>query len=80
MYCGSCTICMRMRTIRREMASCEKGRTSAYSEDLRWRMVWQSQALSIPSATVAKNLGVDISTVKRTVSLFQRTGQVGKKA
>ena len=23
--------------------SCEPARTSAYSEDLRWRMVWQSE-------------------------------------
>ena len=60
--------------------SCEKGRTSAYSEDLRWRMVWQSQALSLPSATVARNLGVDISTVRRTVNIFERTGQVDKRA
>ena len=60
--------------------SCEKDRTTAYSEDLRWRMVWQSQALSLSSATVARNLGVDISTVKRTVNLFERTGQVRKRA
>ena len=67
---------MCMRTIpytKFEMASYKKDRTIA------WLMVWQSQALSIPSATVAKNLGVDISTVRRTVSLFQRMGQVGKK-
>ena len=63
-----------------EMAfSCEKNRTTAYSEDLRWRMVWQSQALSFSSATIARNLGVDVSTVKRTVDLFERTGQVKKR-
>ena len=45
---------------------------------MRWRMVWQSRALSLPSTTVAKNLGVDNSTV-RTVNLFERTGQVRKK-
>ena len=60
--------------------SCKKGKTSAYSEDLRWRMVWQSQALSLPSATVARNLGVDISTVRRTVNIIERTGQVDKRA
>ena len=60
--------------------SCEKGRTSAYSEDLLWCMVWQSQALSLPSATVARNIGLDISTVRRPVNVFERMGQVDKRA
>lgn len=46
----------------------------------RWYIVWQSQALSLPSITVARYLGMDLSTVKRTISLFENTGQVRKRA
>ena len=59
--------------------SCEKNSTTAYSEDLRWHMVWQSQALSFSSATITRNLGVDVSKVKRIVDLFERIGQVRKR-
>ena len=61
------------------MTSIEPERTSAYSEDLRWRMVWQKEALGHTYEGVAKNLGVDKATVWRTVSLFQETGNVTKK-
>lgn len=58
------------------MTSCEKKRRTAYSTDLRWRMVWQREVLS---EVVAANLNVDKSTVWRTVELFKETGQVDKK-
>ena len=61
------------------MTSIEPARTSAYSEDLRWRMIWQKEALGLTYEEVAKNLGVDKATVWRTVSLFQETGNVTKK-
>ena len=44
----------------------------------RW-MVWQSQLLSFSFEKIADNLGVDRSTVSRTVSLFNATGGVSKK-
>ena len=59
--------------------SCEPSRCSAYSEDLRWRMVYQHAALGLTYTTVASNLNVDTSTVCRTLQLFRRTGQVTKK-
>ncbi len=40
--------------------SCEPSRTSAYS---RWRMVWQREALRLTYSSIARNLGVDESTV-----------------
>lgn len=61
------------------MTSCERHRSSAYSEDMRWRIVWQSQALGLPLETIANNLNIDISTVKRILSLFATTGDVCKK-
>ena len=59
--------------------SCEPLRTSAYSEDLRWRMVWQRYALGYTFKTIGTNLDVDPSTVQRTVNLFEVTGSVQKR-
>ena len=61
------------------MASCEPLQCSAYSEDLRWRMVWQRQALGYTYQKVAENLGVDKSTVYRTLQLFESSGSVEKR-
>ena len=46
------------------MASYEPQRTSAYSDDLRWRMVWQCEALGLKYSDVASNLGVDSATAR----------------
>lgn len=55
-------------------------RSSAYSEDLRWTMVWQRKALGYTYEQITVNLGVDGSTVQRTVTLFKTTGSVQKRA
>ena len=57
----------------------EPNRTSAYSEDLRWRMVWQREALGYTYDQITTNLGVDKSTVQRTVQLFFNSGSVCKR-
>ena len=59
--------------------SYEPSRTSAYNEDLRWRMVWQREALGCTYDQIASNLGVDKSTVQRTVQLFLASGSVSKR-
>ena len=59
--------------------SCEKGRSSAYSEDIRWRIVWQREALQLPVEIIAKNLCIDKSTVRRILTIFHITGNVSKK-
>jgi len=61
------------------MASREPHCSSAYSEDLRWRMVWQSEALGCSYSTIAQNLNVDKSTVCRTIQLLYSTGTVSKR-
>ena len=61
------------------VTSCEPGRTSAYSQDLRWRMVWQKEAQGRTCKEVALNLGVDAATVSRTVARFRETGGVQKR-
>ena len=59
--------------------SCQPGRTKAYNEDLRWRMVWQREVLGLKLKEVAKNLCVDLSTVHRITKLFYNTGSVLKR-
>jgi len=61
------------------MASCEPRRTSPYSDDLRWRMVWQRLARGLTLEQVSSNLNVDISTIWRVVKCFEETGTVSKK-
>ena len=59
--------------------TCEQKRCSAYSEDLRWRVVWQRHALGNSTTAIANNLAIHRSTVIRTLELFQNTGSVTKK-
>ena len=61
------------------MTSCEPKRCSAYSDDLRWRMVWQKEGLGLSHRDVATNLSVDKCTVKRIVDHFKLSGCVSKK-
>ena len=60
--------------------SCEPNRTSPYSEDLRWRMVWQREVQGLTLEKVAKNLCVDTSTVFRVLKQFNNNGTVNKKS
>lgn len=62
------------------MTSSEPWRTTAYSEDLRWKMVWQREGLRLTYSRIASNLNVDKFTVIRVVRLFQLTGHVGKRS
>ena len=59
--------------------SYEPCRTSAYSEVLKWRIVWQKEVLGLKCKDVAVNFGVDSATVSRTVARFRETGGVKKK-
>jgi len=45
------------------MYSCESARTKAYSNDLRWRMVYQRCMLGLTYKEIASRLSVDPSTV-----------------
>lgn len=54
-------------------------RTAPYSEDFRWRIIWQRIGLRLTVKTVANNLGVNASTVVRIVKIFLATGDVKKK-
>ena len=71
-------------------SSCEPMLTSTYSEDMRWRTVWQREIQGLTLERVAHNLytveastliSVDVSTVlvHRIVKKFEETGSVSKK-
>ena len=45
------------------MASCEDRRTKAYSEDLRWRIVYQVKVMNKTYREVGENLKIDSYTV-----------------
>ena len=63
-------------TIFGTMYSCESARTKAYSNDLRWRMVYQRCMLGLTYEEIASRLSVDPSTVWRTVQRFEEHGTV----
>ena len=69
----------KFKIILAKMSSFERSRSSAYGEDLRWRMVWQCEAMGKPVEEVAYNLCVDKSTVYRVLQIFYQTGGVKKK-
>ena len=56
--------------------SAEPSRSSGYSCDLRWRIVYQHLRMGLSCRDVAKHLNVDSSTVSRIVSRFDETGSV----
>ena len=62
-----------------EMTSCEPGRSFSYSEDLRWRIIWQKEVMGYTLKDIANNLNIDISTVWRLIKLFETTGNVSKR-
>ena len=59
--------------------SIEPSRVRAYHDNLKWRMVYQQEALKLPYTIIAKNLGIDTATVWRTTQRFEKTGSVSKK-
>ena len=59
--------------------SCESKWSSAYSEDLRWRIIYQVKALGKNYHEVALILNADVSTVRRISESFDRTGDVSPK-
>ena len=59
--------------------SINPARTARYSDVLRWRIVWQREVLGLKLTTISTNLGVDPSTISRTVRGFRQNGSVSKR-
>ena len=68
--CSAVRVCVNKSHMVAAKTSCESKCSSAYSEDLRWRVVYQSLGLRLSYSDIAKNLCVDVATVKRTVKLI----------
>ena len=63
-----------------EMAfSAEPGRKTAYSDDLRWRIVWQRIAQEKSYRDIAKNLNISVGTVHNIWQKFEATGDISKE-
>jgi len=56
--------------------SAEPGKKVAYSDDLRWRVVWQRLAKEKPFRDIAASLNIGLGTVHNTWKLFEQSGQV----
>ena len=56
--------------------SAEPGRKTAYSADLRWRVVWQRIGMGLTFRKIAENLNIACSTAQATYKLFEQTGGV----
>lgn len=59
--------------------SAEPGRKTAYSVDLRWRVVWQRLALDLPLRAIASNLSISVGTAHNIFKRFEDTGEVDPK-
>ena len=54
----------------------EPGRHKSYSEDLRWRIVYQRHLMGLNYREISQNLTVSVSTVARIVDRFELTREV----
>ena len=59
--------------------SAEPSRKTAYSDDLRWRIVWQRIVHDKPYRDIAKSLNISVGTVHNIWQKFEATGDVSKK-
>ena len=58
------------------MTSAEPGRKAPYSNDLRWRIIWQRFGMEISLRQVAENLNISLGTAYNSCKLFESAGSV----
>ena len=79
-FCNLARFVLRMRIFcivkLARMTSSQPSRSSAYSEDLRWKIIWQRFSLELPVKSVARNLSIDESTVRHLHFVFERYSMV----
>ena len=56
--------------------STEPGRKTAYSVDIRWRVVWQRLAKELSFREIARNLNISLGTAHNIWERFVQTGEV----
>ena len=59
-----------------KMTSAEPGRTSAYSPDIGWRVVWQRAGMGLKFKDIALRLQIGLGTAHRLYARFVATGDV----
>ena len=59
--------------------SAEPGRKAAYSEDLRWRVIWKKLCSEKSYREIAQNLDISLGTVHNVWETFVATGDVSAK-
>ena len=59
--------------------SVEPTRRAPYSNDLRWRIVWQRIALDLGYQEIARNLNISTGIAYNIFKLFESTGEVDSK-
>ena len=57
-------------------SSVEPQRTAPYSNDIRWRIIWQKLGLGFSHRKIAKGLQISVSTAHHTYTQFEATGDV----
>ena len=60
--------------------SAEPMQRAPYSNDLRWRIVWQRIALDYGFQKIASNLNISVGTAYNIFKLFEATGEVDHKS
>lgn len=59
-----------------KIMSAEPGRKAPYSEDIRWRVVWQKIGMECTFRQISRNLSISIGTAYNHFQLFKDTGDV----
>ena len=62
------------------MTSAEPTRKAPYSNDIRWRIVWQRLAMDLPYWKIAQNLSIGVGTVYNVFKTFQNSGEVSNSS
>ncbi len=58
------------------MTSAEPSRTSAYSTDIGWRVVWQRIGMGLTYKEIAYRLQIAVGTARRLFQRYESTGDV----
>jgi len=59
--------------------SIERGQKTAYSDDIRWRVVWRKLGMEMTFKDIAKGLHIALSTAYRMYKQFKTTGDADLK-
>ena len=61
------------------MFSAEPCRRSAYSPDIRWRIVWRRIGMEQSFREIARSLNISVGTAYNVMKIFEETGEVESK-